>query len=81
MLKHEVMAEDEWHGNGPQDLFTVPLCIQIVMGKMQLCLLSVAYVCPYPYPNTTVGDSDHNVDIRKPLTHMTPYTLSAICPV
>jgi hypothetical protein len=23
MLKHEVMAADEWHNNGPRDLVTV----------------------------------------------------------
>jgi hypothetical protein len=43
-LKHEVMAADEWHDNGPQDLcVTVSLCIQIAIAKMQLCSLSVAY--------------------------------------
>jgi hypothetical protein len=31
----EVMAEDEWHNNGPLDLVTVSLCIQIAIGKMQ----------------------------------------------
>ena len=43
MLKHEVMAVDEWHDNGPQDLITVSLCIQIAFNKMQLC--------PYLMPN------------------------------
>ncbi|XP_071212266.1 phospholipase D1-like [Salvelinus alpinus] len=32
------------------------------------------YPCPYDNPTTTI-------DISKPLTHTTPYTLSAICPV
>jgi hypothetical protein len=31
MLKHEVMAADEWHDNGPQDLAPVSLCIQIAI--------------------------------------------------
>jgi hypothetical protein len=46
MLKHEVMAADEWHDNGPQDLITVSLCIQIAIEKMSLFSLSVAYSCP-----------------------------------
>jgi hypothetical protein len=37
LLKHEVMAADEWLDNGPQDLITVSLCIQIAIDKMQLC--------------------------------------------
>jgi hypothetical protein len=28
-----------------------------------------------------MGHSVQNIDINKPLTHRTPYTLSAICPV
>jgi hypothetical protein len=43
MQKHEVMTEDEWYNNGPQDLVTVSLYIQIAIDKMQLCLLSIAY--------------------------------------
>ena len=35
MLKHKVMAEDEWHDNGPQDLVRVSLCIQIDIDEMQ----------------------------------------------
>jgi hypothetical protein len=38
MLKHEVMATDEWHEKGPQDLVTVSLCIQIV-HKVSICPL------------------------------------------
>jgi hypothetical protein len=34
MLKQEVMAVDEWHDNGPQDLITVCLCIQMVIDKI-----------------------------------------------
>ena len=33
MLKHEVMAADEWHDNEPQDLVMVSLCIQIAIAK------------------------------------------------
>ena len=41
MLKHEVKPADEWYNNGPQDLITVSLCIQIAIDKMPLCSLSV----------------------------------------
>ena len=79
MLKHAVIAAAEWYNNGPQDLFTVSLCIQIVIDKMQLCSLSVAYACPYHNPTATMGHSVHNIDISKPLSHATLYTLSATC--
>ncbi len=39
------------------------------------------YACPYHNPTATMGHSIYNVDISKPLTHTTPYTLSAICHV
>jgi hypothetical protein len=74
MLKHEVMAADEWHGNGPQDLITVSLCIEIAIKK-SMCLLSVAYACPYYY--STMGHYVYNIDISKPLAHATPYM--AVC--
>uniref|UniRef100_A0A8C7Q5Z5 Serine/threonine-protein kinase RIO3 n=1 Tax=Oncorhynchus mykiss TaxID=8022 RepID=A0A8C7Q5Z5_ONCMY len=32
----QVMATDEWHDNGPQDLITISLCIKIASDKMQL---------------------------------------------
>ena len=78
MLKHEVLAADEWHDNGPQDLFMVSLCIQIAIVKMQLCSLSVAYACLYHNPTATMEHSLHNVDISKLLAHTTPYMRSAV---
>ncbi len=81
MQQHEVMVVDEWHNNGPQDLVTVSLCIQNAINKMHLCSLSITYACPYHNPTANIGHLIHNVDISKPLTHKTPYTLSAICPI
>ncbi len=78
MLQHEVMVVDEWHNNGPQDLVTVSLCIQNAINKMHLCSLSITYACPYHNPTATMGHSNHNIDVNKPLTHTTPYMLSAI---
>ncbi len=80
MLQHEVMVVDEWHNYGPQDLVMLSLCIQNAINKMHMCLLSITYACPYHNPTATMGHSIHNVDIRKPLTHMThtrclPYAL------
>ncbi len=55
---------------------------QNAINKMHLCSLSITYACPYHNPSTTtMGHSIHTVDIRKTLTHTTPYRLSAFCPV
>ncbi len=43
--------------------------------------LFITHACPYHNPTATMGHSIHNVDISKPLTHTTRYTLSAICPL
>jgi hypothetical protein len=70
------LAVDDWHDNGPQDLVTVSLCIQIAINKMKLFSLYVAYACPYH--NTKLGHAVHNVDISKPLAHNAIHT---VCPV
>ncbi len=57
------------------------LCIQKAINKMHLCSLSITYACSYHNPTAIMGHSIHNFDISKPLTHTTPYTLSAICPI
>ena len=78
MLIHEEIVVDEWHDNGPQDLVTVSLCIQIAIDKMKFCLLSVAYACPYHNPTPTMEHSVHNIDISKPLAHTMPYMWSVV---
>jgi hypothetical protein len=35
ILKHEVMAADEWRNNGPQDIVMVSLCIETAIDKKQ----------------------------------------------
>ena len=69
MLKHEAIEVEEWDDNEPQDLITVSLCNQIAIDKMLICLLSIAYACPYHNPIATMGPSVHKVDISKLLTH------------
>ena len=65
-----------WINGTTMGLVTIALCIKIAIDKMQLCLLSVAYVCPYHNPTATMGHSAVN---SRPLARTTPYTLSAIC--
>ena len=66
---HKVMMADDCHVNGPQDLISVSLCIQIAINKMQKYLLAVDYACTYLTP--IMWHSVHNVDIIKPLAHAT----------
>ncbi|XP_064807682.1 sarcospan-like isoform X2 [Oncorhynchus masou masou] len=54
--------------------FTLPSLNAIVFVVHSLCLTITN-------PTTTIGYSVHKVDISKPLSHTTPYTLSAICSV
>ena len=77
MLKHELMAADEWHDNGPQDLVTVSLCIQIAIDEMQMCSLSVVYAFPYSNATATMGHSVHNIDISK--TAQPHNAIHAVC--
>ncbi len=81
MLQHDVMVADECHHNGPQDIVTVSLCIQIAINKMHVCSLSVVDACPYHNPTTTMGHSVHNIVISKPLARTTPHKLSTISPI
>jgi hypothetical protein len=77
MLKHEVMASDEWHDNGPQDLITV-LCIQISIEKMQLRSLSVAYDCPYHNSTATMEWGTLFTMLTSENHSTTPFTSSVV---
>ena len=48
MLKHEVMAADEWHDNGPPDLITVSLCNQIAIEKNAIVFVVCSLCLPIP---------------------------------
>jgi hypothetical protein len=48
MLKHEVVAALEWHDNGPQDLVTVSLSIQIAMNKNEIVFVVCSLCLPIP---------------------------------
>ncbi len=48
---------------------------------MHLCSLSITYACPYHNPTATMGHSIHNIDISKPLTHMTHLLCHLPCTV
>ena len=73
MLNHEVMAVDERHDNGPQDLVTISVH-SIAINKMQLYSLPVAYACTYYNLTATMGHCVHNIDISKLLAHTTQFT-------
>ena len=45
---HEVMVADEWHDNGPQDLVTVSLCIQIAIDKNAIVFIVRNLCLPIP---------------------------------
>ncbi len=48
---------------------------------MHLCSLSITYACPTITPPPPWATRSTTLTSAKPLTHTTPYTLSAICPV
>ena len=52
MLKREVMAADEGHDTGPQDLVTISLCIQIAM---QFVFVVRSLCLPIPQPHCHHG--------------------------
>lgn len=72
ILQQVGMAADICHDNGPQDLVTVCLCIQIVTYKMHLWPSSGTHACTFDYPTTTtMGHSVRSIDICKPLARHT----------
>jgi hypothetical protein len=71
MLKHEVMAVDEWPDNGPRDLLTVSLCIPIVNSSNAIVFVvrSLCLLCSYHNCHHRTLDSQHWH--QQPLTHTT----------
>ena len=55
LLKHEVMVVDEWQDNGPQDLVTVSLCVQIDIDKNVNVFIVHSLCLPIPYPPSHHG--------------------------
>ncbi len=60
--------------------YRTPLTHTTFIWKVMILLLEYVSTTDHN-PTATMGHSIHKVDIRKPLTHTTPYTLSVICPV
>ena len=55
MLKHEAMAADEWHDNGPQNLVTVSLCIEIGLDKNAIVFEVPAHTISTHIHTATLG--------------------------
>uniref|UniRef100_A0A8K9WN62 alpha-1,2-Mannosidase n=1 Tax=Oncorhynchus mykiss TaxID=8022 RepID=A0A8K9WN62_ONCMY len=70
ILKHEVKVADEWHDNGPQDLITVSLCIQIAINKMlcSLCILCLKIKSMFYHAYNSYLDHAYPYDELRPLT-------------
>ncbi len=76
-----------WMNGSTMDLRISSRCLcafKMPSIKCTCVRLSITYACPCHNPTASMGHSIHSihiVDISTPLTHTTPYTLSAICPV
>lgn len=48
VLQHEVMVQDKWQNNWPNDLVAVSVFIHKVINKMCICLLHIAFYTSGP---------------------------------